>query len=55
MIYDVQLVDQAEQDLRGIYEYFAFKRQEPKLARKINKQIVDKLNTLEEMPFRLLF
>jgi toxin ParE1/3/4 len=50
--YDVQIADKAEEDLRGIYEYFAFKRREPRLAKKIYKQITDKLYTLEEMPFR---
>jgi len=52
MIYDVQLIDESEDDLRNIYEYFAFKRKESRLARKIYKQIMDKLNSLEEMPFR---
>jgi len=52
MIYDVQLAYQAEQDLRGIYEYFALNRQEPRLAKRITRQIIDKLNMLEEMPFR---
>ena len=52
MIYDVQIIDEAEDDLRSIYLYFAFNRQEPRLAKKIFNQIVDKLNTLEEMPFR---
>jgi len=51
-VYDVQITDEAEGDLRRIYTYFAFTRQEPRLARKIYNQIVDKLNTLEEMPFR---
>jgi len=51
-VYDVQIIDEAEDDLRRIYTYYAFKRQEPRLARKIYKQIVNKLNTLEEMPFR---
>ncbi|MCL1842588.1 MAG: type II toxin-antitoxin system RelE/ParE family toxin [Defluviitaleaceae bacterium] len=50
--YDVQLIDEAEADLRDIYEYFAIKRREPKLARKIYKLIMDKLNSLKEMPFR---
>ena len=50
--YDVQIIDEAEDDLRCIYTYFAFKRQEPRLAKKIYKQITDKLKTLEEMPFR---
>jgi len=51
-VYDVQIIDEAEDDLRGIYEYFAVKRREPRLARKIYKQIMDKLNSLEEMPLR---
>jgi len=50
--YDVQLTDEAEDDLHGIYEYFAFKRREPKLAKKIYKLIIDKLNSLNEMPLR---
>ena len=50
--YDVQIIDEAEEDLRDIYEYFAFKRREPRLAGKIYKQIIDKLESLEEMPFR---
>ena len=29
MIYRVLLAEQAKRDLRGIYEYFAFTRQEP--------------------------
>ena len=51
-IYDVQIIDEAEDDLRSIYTYFAFNQQKPKLARKIYKQIIDKLKTLEELPFR---
>ena len=46
-VYDVQIIDEAEDDLRGIYEYFAVKRREPRFARKIYKQIMDKLNSLE--------
>jgi len=52
MIYDVQIIDEAENDLRNIFEYYAFRRHKPRLARKIYKQIMDKLNSLEEMPFR---
>jgi toxin ParE1/3/4 len=51
-VYDIQLIDEAEEDLRNIYEYFVFKRQEPRFAKKIYKQIIDKLNSLKEMPFR---
>jgi len=52
MIYRVQLAEQAKRDLRGIYEYFAFTRQEPRLGRKIKQRIVEKLRTLSEMPHR---
>ena len=51
-VYDVQIIDEAEDDLRSIYEYFAVIRREPRLAKKIYKQIMDKLNSLEEMPLR---
>ena len=52
MIYDVELIDEAENDLHNIYKYYAFKRREPRLAKKIYMQIINKLNTLNEMPFR---
>ena len=52
MIYKVQLTEQAKQDLRGIYEYIAFTRLEPKIARNVKQRIVDKLKSLNEMPFR---
>jgi len=50
--YNVQIIDEAEDDLRNIYKYFAFTRREPRLAKKIYRQIMDKLISLEEMPFR---
>jgi len=53
--YDVQIIDEAENDLHDIYKYFAFTRREPRRARKIYKQIIDKLNSLEEMPYRYPF
>ncbi|MCL2405871.1 MAG: type II toxin-antitoxin system RelE/ParE family toxin, partial [Defluviitaleaceae bacterium] len=46
------LAEQAKRDLRGIYEYFAFTRLEPKLGKKIKQRIVEKLNSLNEMPHR---
>jgi toxin ParE1/3/4 len=52
MIYSVQFTEQAKRDLRGIYEYYAFTRSEPKLGKKIKQQIVEKLKTLSEMPHR---
>ncbi|MCL1878636.1 MAG: type II toxin-antitoxin system RelE/ParE family toxin [Defluviitaleaceae bacterium] len=52
MIYKVQLAEQAKRDLRGIYEYFAFTRLEPRLGSKIKQRIVEKLKSLSEMPGR---
>jgi len=51
-IYDVRLIDEAEEDLDSIYNYYAFKRHEPRLGRKIYNQIMEKLESLEELPFR---
>jgi len=39
MIYKIQLTEQAKRDLRGIYEYYAFIRFEPRLAKKINRNL----------------
>jgi len=52
MIYRVLLAEQAKRDLRGIYEYFAFTRLEPRLGKKIKQRIVEKLKSLNEMPHR---
>ncbi|MCL2363404.1 MAG: type II toxin-antitoxin system RelE/ParE family toxin [Defluviitaleaceae bacterium] len=52
MIYRVLLAEQAKRDLRGIYEYFAFNRLEPRLGKKIKQRIVEKLKSLNEMPHR---
>ena len=50
MKYEVQLGGQAKQDLRGIYEYLAFEKQEPEIALKFRNRIVAKLKTLNENP-----
>ena len=52
MTYRVQLAEQAKRDLRSIYEYFSFTKQEPRIGRKIKQRIVEKLNSLNEMPHR---
>jgi len=52
MSYYVDLAEQAEWDLRGIYEYYAFVRFEPRIGRKIKQRIVEKLYSLNEMPYR---
>jgi len=52
MSYNVDITNQAERDLRSIYEYYAFTRREPRLGKKIRQQIVQKLYSLVEMPNR---
>lgn len=41
MIYEVEVSEQADSDLRGIFEYIAFELQSPKNA-------IEQLNRLEE-------
>ena len=50
MIYEVRLMEQAKYDLRGIYEYLAFEKQEPEIALKLRNRIVTKLSVLGENP-----
>jgi len=52
MSYHVNLTEQADLDLRGIYEYYAFTRFEPRLGKKIKQRIIEKLYSLNEMPHR---
>ena len=52
MKYKVQLGEQAEYDLRGIYEYIAFTLLEPSIALKHRNRIVAELKTLDENPER---
>jgi toxin ParE1/3/4 len=52
MIYKAKLTEQARQDLRGIYEYIAFSLLEPEIAKKLKNRIVNRLQSLEEMPAR---
>lgn len=52
MIYEVNLNEDSEQDLRDIYEYIAFSLLEPGVAKNINEQIVAGLYSLNEMPER---
>jgi len=51
MIYEVEVSQQADSDLRGIYEYIAFELQSPKNASgqldRLEKQILS-LNTMPE-------
>ena len=51
MIYEVEVSEQADSDLRGIFEYIAFELQSPKNASgqldRLEKQILS-LNTMPE-------
>lgn len=44
--------EQAENDLRGIYEYIAFSLLEPEIAKRQTKRIMEAAAKLNEMPFR---
>lgn len=48
----VVYTEQAENDLRGIYEYITFTLIEPEIAKKQAKRIIEVVATLNEMPFR---
>jgi toxin ParE1/3/4 len=52
MTYRIKLTEQAQQDLRDIYEYIAFSLFEPVIAKNLKNRIVDRLNSLREMPQR---
>ncbi|MFZ5592419.1 MAG: type II toxin-antitoxin system RelE/ParE family toxin [Bacillota bacterium] len=48
----VVYTEQAENDLRKIYEYIAFSLLEPEIAQRQTKRIIDTAAKLNEMPFR---
>lgn len=48
----VAYTEQAENDLRGIYEYIAFSLLEPEIAKRQAKRIMEAAAKLNEMPFR---
>ncbi len=52
MIYDVQISNQAETDLRSIFEYIAFELQSVQNAIGQLKRIEESINNLEQMPDR---
>lgn len=52
MIFDVKLSEQAERDLRNIYEYIAFELQSPEYADGQIDRIEKMILSLEEMPER---
>lgn len=52
MTYDVQISSQAEDDLRGIFEYIAFELKSPQNAVKQLSRLEKSINSLEHMPDR---
>ncbi len=44
--------EQAEQDLRGIYEYIAFSLLEPEIAKNQTRRIMNAIAKLDQMPLR---
>ena len=52
MKYEVFLSEQAEQDIRNIYEYIAIEKQAPEVARALILRIEEQILRLDEMPYR---
>lgn len=48
----VVYTEQAECDLRGIFEYIAFSVLEPEIAKNQSRRIMDTVAKLNEMPLR---
>lgn len=52
MIYEVEVSEQADSDLRGIYEYIAFELQSPENANGQLDRLEEKILSLDTMPER---
>lgn len=52
MSWNVIYTEQAELDLRNIFEYIAYGLLAPDAAKNQSKRIMDAIATLDEMPFR---
>lgn len=52
MTFDVKITEQAEKDLRGIYEYIAFELLAPENASGQLERLEDAINSLDHMPER---
>ena len=52
MIYDVEVSEQADSDLRGIFEYVAFELQSPENARGQLDRLEEQILSLDTMPER---
>lgn len=52
MIYDIHITNQAENDIRNIYEYIAYELQSPINASRQLDRIEERIMSLDEMPGR---
>jgi len=52
MSFNIIYTKQAESDLRDVYEYISLKLLRPETAKKQVKQIMDAIDSLDEMPLR---
>ena len=52
MIYEVEVAEQADSDLRGIFEYIAFELQAPENARGQLERLEEQILKLDTMPER---
>lgn len=52
MIFEIEISDQAETDLRGIYEYIAFELQSPENAGRQLTRLEESIMGLDQMPER---
>ena len=52
MIYEVEVSEQADRDLRGIFEYIAFELQSPENARRQLDRLEEQILSLDTMPER---
>jgi len=51
-VWEVIYTEQAERDLRGIYEYIAFSLLEPEIAKKQARRIMEAVAKLSQIPLR---
>ena len=52
MIYEVEVSEQADRDLRGIFEYIAFKLQSPENARRQLDRLEEQMLSLDTIDNR---
>ncbi len=52
MNYQVIISEQAEQDLRAVYEYIAFEKESPDIAKALLDRLEEQILKLDDMPYR---